>query len=431
MKQITAHFRSVTPLFLGGAENTIETELRPASIKGVLRFWWRTLQWGKEIQDSARLKKEEDALFGSSEQGQSQFLLTVKYQQKPDEIRQGSVLSRDGSGAAPGFSKNKDKDIVGDGSRYLGYGLMEAFSSKKKDTKAGQLNRPCFAAPFEFTVQIVFQSNLKETRTTEIENALKLLGLCGGLGSRSRRGWGSLTLTKIVKHLDGEETLWTAPTTLKEYEATLRHIIDSQKDKDQTLPEWTAFATGLSKIILLQDSVNSPLQTLDKMGRDFVFFRSWGKNGKVLNKPREGNFQFDHDLFKKLPPRNRHTEHPQRIVFGLPQNYGGYEQDQVLPASENLTRRSSPLFFHVHQIVPNDPPIGVLTYLPSRFLPAEKDRVKFGGSPVGLAHGGVGDFWKPAEDFFNRIKSVDGNHPVTPPLKPSTVRFEQTKEVIL
>jgi hypothetical protein len=115
----------------------------------------------------------------------------------------------------------------------------------------------------------------------------------------------------------------------------------------------------------------------------------------------------------------------------LPQNYGGYEQDQVLPASENLTRRSSPLFFHVHQIVPNDPPIGVLTYLPSRFLPAEKDRVKFGGSPVGLAHGGVGDFWKPAEDFFNRIKSVDGNHPVTPPLKPSTVRFEQTKEVIL
>ncbi|WP_321491789.1 type III-B CRISPR module RAMP protein Cmr1 [uncultured Desulfobacter sp.] len=447
MKQITAYFRTVTPLFLGGAENTLEAELRPAAIKGALRFWWRTLQWGKGIQDAACLKKKEDTLFGSSEVikskdsagktifqgGQARFLLMVESQCQPVEIKKGDVLSRIGDRAV--HSSTNPNAIVGDGARYLGYGLMAAFPTRDKLTKkvikkAGQLDRPCFAAPFEFTVRLIFRNSVADGDVfKEVADALKLLGLCGGIGSRSRRGWGSLTLTKLEEN---ETEIWAAPKTFDEFKSKIEETTGSQKSGAAgLLPEWTAFAAGHSRIVLLQDGIHSPLETLDQMGRDFVFFRSWGKNGKVLNKPSEKNFQFDHDLFRKIQPRDRQTEHPQRITFGLPHNYGKNVQDQVIPANNDLTRRASPLFFHVHQASADNLPIGVLTYLPARFLPERQDKVKFGGPPVELAHDGVGDFWKPVENFLDRVMGADGKHPVTPPLTPSQVTFEQTMEVTL
>ena len=416
MTEITAHFCIVTPLFLGGADNKSEAELRPASIKGALRFWWRALRWGKGVTDVGELKKKEDRLFGSSEVterkdatgkamregGQAKFLLALETQCQPTMISADQIL-----GASGKVSQGR-QDIVGEGARYLGYGLMGAFGQN-----GGKLSRPCIAAPFEFTVRLAFKRSVGTTDIAEVADALKLLGLCGGLGSRSRRGWGSVTLTEIKDGMNQE--VWRAPKTLTEYETKIREIIGGQKNG---LPEWTAFAAGHSRIVLLQDKTNAPLETLAQMGRDFVLYRGWGHNGKVLGLPREGNFPFDHDLFKKTAP-NRNT-HPQRIVFGLPQNYGKTERDQVVPAGEGLDRRASPLFFHVHQVEANDPPIGVLVYLPARFLPAGKSMVTFGGRPIAIGQNGGIPFWQPAENFLKRIK--DGS---------DKVRFVKTMEAQL
>ncbi|MFZ1105749.1 MAG: type III-B CRISPR module RAMP protein Cmr1 [Hyphomicrobiaceae bacterium] len=41
MHRIEAEFEIVTPMFLGGADPKGSAELRAASIKGALRFWWR------------------------------------------------------------------------------------------------------------------------------------------------------------------------------------------------------------------------------------------------------------------------------------------------------------------------------------------------------------------------------------------------------
>ncbi|RJQ72318.1 MAG: type III-B CRISPR module RAMP protein Cmr1 [Desulfobacteraceae bacterium] len=455
MTQLSAHFRVVTPLFLGGADNKTEAELRPASIKGTLRFWWRTLQWGKGVTDVGNLKKKEDRLFGSSEGGQAKILLMVTPDSQPNVIPPGNILNKQGNAGIhrPHFNpldRNQNvPNAVEEGARYMGYGLMAAFPSMDKDKKTkeikgvkaygGELTRPCIAAPFEFSVRLAFKPDVAETEVAEIANALKLLGLCGGLGSRSRRGWGSVSLTQLSNSQDGaDEEIWRAPKTIEGYQAKITEIVGYQKNKDAGagafLPKWTAFAAGHSKVVLLQDNSNSPLEALAKMGKDFVFFRGWGHNGKVLGEPREGNFPYDHDLFKRIPPRNRNTEHPQRIVFGLPQNYGRFEQDQVIPADTGpkdkwLTRRASPLFFHVHQAGDGDAPIGVLTYLPAIFLPGEKNTVKFGGSLVPLGQNGGVDFWKPAEDFLKRIMSADRRHPVTPPLKASNVQFKKTLEV--
>ena len=43
MQKLTVTLEAVTPLFLGGADPRGSPELRPASFRGVLRFWWRAL----------------------------------------------------------------------------------------------------------------------------------------------------------------------------------------------------------------------------------------------------------------------------------------------------------------------------------------------------------------------------------------------------
>lgn len=90
MQIIEASFEIVTPMFIGGADPSDSPELRPPSIKGALRFWWRALQWGMCLEKTAsheaalnELHRQEVALFGRAAKseyvgGQGVFLLKLK-----------------------------------------------------------------------------------------------------------------------------------------------------------------------------------------------------------------------------------------------------------------------------------------------------------------------------------------------------------------
>jgi CRISPR-associated protein Cmr1 len=104
-------------------------------------------------------------------------------------------------------------------------------------------------------------------------------------------------------------------------------------------------------------------------------------------------------------PRNAH---PKRIVFGLPHNYGKKEQHKDVEP-ERFDRRASPLFIHVHQAAQNHQPITVLTFLPSRFLPAGQTRLSVGGASVELD---TSSLWEPVETFLERMlnKTPEPHH---------------------
>jgi len=53
----------ITPMFMSGA-NQQKFELRPPSINGLLRFWWRA---SSKISDIDKLRKKEGKIFGSKE----------------------------------------------------------------------------------------------------------------------------------------------------------------------------------------------------------------------------------------------------------------------------------------------------------------------------------------------------------------------------
>lgn len=156
-------FRVVTPLFLGGAAPNQHAELRPASIKGVLRDWYRVLVG---VEAAAR---NEGRAFGATapDTGQSPFLLAID---RPLEGEERWNPPRAGRDAISGLN-------------YLGYSL-----------NLGQNDRKAIPAGRELKLEAAFPRGASAEVRRPLLGCLWLLAHLGGLGSRSRRGFGSLAL---------------------------------------------------------------------------------------------------------------------------------------------------------------------------------------------------------------------------------------------
>lgn len=350
---LTAKFRIVTPMFCAGADQA-QAELRIPSIKGALRFWWRALQWDKVGGDIKKLHEQEAALFGSSKGGQSRVLIRIKQGTDRKPMPNGKVLSQKGDRFLE--PQRPETNIVGEGARYLGYGVMEAFGNRNKNTQPGQLTRPCYPCPLE---DIIVSFNCRDAETAKaIQPAIIAFGLFGGLGSKSRKGYGSVTLTELKI---GDQTV-----ELPSPEVFIRQI-----QNGKSLPAWTAFSEKSQFVLLLGNPNESPLELLNRIGRDLVFFRSWGRNGKVFGGNSERRFQSDHALMDGVINHNgTPSTHPERIAFGLPQNYffsSTNGKGGVKPGQHE--RRASPLFLHIHQSSSGNTPLAIISLLPAKFLP--------------------------------------------------------------
>ncbi|WP_124398070.1 type III-B CRISPR module RAMP protein Cmr1 [Thermaurantimonas aggregans] len=55
MKTITFTCETITPMFLSGADQRVP-ELRPPSIKGALRFWWRAMNGHLSLEELKQKK---------------------------------------------------------------------------------------------------------------------------------------------------------------------------------------------------------------------------------------------------------------------------------------------------------------------------------------------------------------------------------------
>ena len=378
--RIEATYSVVTPLFCAGADSKTP-EVRLPSFKGVLRYWWRALAWSRYGADLGVLRQQEDRLFGSAGGGQSRVVMRLASAPQSPKISVGDVLE---AGAGAG--------VVGEGARYLGYGVMEAFGSRKKRTKAGQLTRACLGAPFDFTVQMRAR-HLDGQESTSLVNALVALGSLGGLGARSRKGYGSLVLQSL--NVNGEAR-WSTPRSMDELQRAIAALRAEQTDdRAGAYPEFTALSNS-ARHVLLSSTRREPLELLDLVGREMVRFRSWGRKGRIFESQlhSEKEFQDDHDLMKGRQRRS----HPRRIAFGLPHNYGQQKHEQVGPA-DGLNRRASPLLIHIHPC--DDGPVAVLSFLPARFLPAGRSDISVGGSRVPQAP--EEELYGPVREFLDRL----------------------------
>lgn len=171
IKKITFEIETITPMFLAGAEQG-KAELRAASIKGLLRFWWRALQAESGLDE---LRKKESRIFGSSDEGVGGAKFTIRATQ-PDKQ------------PLPEYKNPGRNDPVG-------YHLYSVFMQRDK-------KRPYFPEGSKFKIIL----------TSRDENVLKIasaslwaLLYLGGIGTRARRGAGNM----VVINLEGEKELFS------------------------------------------------------------------------------------------------------------------------------------------------------------------------------------------------------------------------------
>lgn len=165
---------TVTPVFLGGSDPK-KTELRAASIKGALRFWWRALYGCDDLED---MKKRETEIFGSTEKKSNlQIMLGGKEKIKGilSDLPQGLKISTQSKG------KTFPISII----EYLAFGLCEY----KREQRKNVYIKEHISAGIKFFLAFRFNKAFEE----EILSALNALINYGGIGSRSRNGFGSLT----------------------------------------------------------------------------------------------------------------------------------------------------------------------------------------------------------------------------------------------
>ncbi len=149
---------TVTPLFLGGSDPRGEPELRAASFRGVLRFWLRALLGGVLGDRPDEIFKHESQVFGSTEHASP-----VVVQVEPHNLE------------SKNFNPLPHKQVP---FRFKGFNPDQRFD-----------------------IRLLSRSEVALERA---KKALQLLCYLGGLGRRSRRGFGSLQITECELALVAE-----------------------------------------------------------------------------------------------------------------------------------------------------------------------------------------------------------------------------------
>ena len=364
--RIDATYKVITPMFCGGAEpERRPAELRLASFKGALRFWWRALAWSRLDGQLEDIRRQEGKLFGSAKDGQSRVLMKLNLHDRNPKILKAKSVLRVHSGS--------NAKSVGNGARHLGYGVIET---------SGKLTRACLQAPFPFTVQIRCR-NLDKKHRKSLKNALIALGTLGGMGAKSRKGYGSLALQSLC--VDGKEQ-WNPPSGIDGMNRVVRKLC--RNVNGLALPEITALSNQ-SRFVLLSSDMPEPLELLDLVGQEVIRHRRWGYNGKIMGSEQSDEI-FEDDRKSMWSMRKGSTvpsAHPLWIAFGLPRNYGNRPKQQVKPwnsscdgTQKKLDRRASPLFVHIHEC--DASPVAMLSFLPAHFLPEGRKFISVGGQKV-------------------------------------------------
>lgn len=243
MEKITFKCETVTPMFLAGADGKTP-ELRPPSIKAAMRFWWRAMNGNLPL---AELKKKESEIFGGSGENEerSKFSIRVK------NFKGNAVASKFPSQMVNATSKGKTFSI--NILEYLAYGTQEYQKG------IGQVFiREYYPVGTTFEIEICYDNSLNTFKFAEI---FSLISQVGGLGSKSRNGFGRFKITN-------------ERNDVKELIKTL---------KSGTLNDYLTFNNNL-KLFALNSSQSSWDKCLGEMGKIYKSSREGLEPRHVFNK---------------------------------------------------------------------------------------------------------------------------------------------------
>jgi CRISPR-associated protein Cmr1 len=296
-------YELITPLFGGGVDAStpdLVTIIRGTGLRGQLRFWWRACRGGQFGSNLSEMQRAEDAIWGAAGSSERtlpspvQVFITIDDQgieDRPFEVgtnrsgkpeprwRQGSIVPEY---AAFPLKPEKEGAVVG------------------METKAVRVG-------VKFTLRITFPRRLQ----TEVESALWAWETFGGIGARTRRGFGAICrLDSAGKRVAPS----ISEVKNKIGQGLEQHVVDGA---------WPAGVPHLTRTMaceVVTDKIKSPVEAWDHLIKKLERFRQYrdGKFGPSLWPEAEAIRSLAHrpsrvkddsrTLIKKFP----------RAAFGLP-----------------------------------------------------------------------------------------------------------------
>jgi CRISPR-associated protein Cmr1 len=307
VKKLTFELEFITPAFIGGANQ--QAELRPASFVGLLRWWWRALKGECDIK---RLREEEIKIFGGDGKMASPVYLRVE-----GDVSKGEDLINEYR-LSWSFDKNR-RALIGPhaGVGYLYYSMVAL--NKREFIKAGSRLRLTLIG--------------KDDVLKHYIASLWALVFLGGVGSRSRRGGGNLT---VIDYSPKDLGISFIPTGY--------------------FDEW--LVENLKRAKDLVGSSKTPCNEYSNL-----------KNVKLVLSPREFNTWVEalNDIGNRF--MNFRVKNRQRVfdtaVFGIPVRHSN---GQFVRAEDDITRRSSPVVIKVVK-TPKGKYLWMVLWLWGKFLP--------------------------------------------------------------
>lgn len=366
MAWTTVHLRVTTPLFNGGAEADAspasrddETGIRVASIRGAMRFWFRAMAGAFTGPDLAALAAMERRVFG----GIAGAASAVNAQgDEPHATPSPLLLRIPGSPDALPPSARRDWLRPGDDRKWIIYLLGQGLG----DLVHGTLKRPSVEPGTEFELKVGFRHPAGED--SQIADAVETLAFAslwltctyGGIGARTRRGFGGLRVAGV----DGPRpSPWQGDALLTpgiDHYEHLRHIwlngplvpcmnsfavLAGRRDLDarawgDITPTFPVLSPKYTGAALSEKKFGRWDQALSYAGEEFRNFRANANYESARYRPKRKTAEWNEVV-------GGSKQHFPLGVLGLPVNYQRGVSVNVIGAGDVPLRRSSSLWLRV------------------------------------------------------------------------------------
>jgi CRISPR-associated protein Cmr1 len=182
-------YELITPLFGGGVkagQTDPITVINAKSIRGQLRFWWRAVRGGQFDGDLQRMRTRESIIWGSA---------STEDEKRPSLVQ--TIVQVDAAGE-PVRYRDLPPEL-----KYGAFPLQQHNGSLSSGVR--------FSLTLELTGSPGFGDDLSLTRIQlEVEAALWAWETFGGIGARTRRGFGAIRLLGSKRNGVSEPTRWNA-----------------------------------------------------------------------------------------------------------------------------------------------------------------------------------------------------------------------------
>jgi CRISPR-associated protein Cmr1 len=342
--RLTFELEAVTPLFLGGAEPRGEPELRAASFRGALRYWLRALAGGVLGDNVADVREIEAQVFGDTS---AQSVITVRIVVPKCGLRPQT------------YSKAGRTRTRPSGQDYL-YWTMD---------KSGKHERGNYQPPHQFFAERTKFSLIlsavpgvtsEDGRFQQAVAATWLFLNLGGIGSRSRRTGGSLSVLSpsSVKELPfalQAQTPSEAAQALKKGLQYVGRVFQRPRVSSLPQPQFDALHPDACQLWVL-DKWNTSGEAIEAIGIAMQSFRN--------RRPPDYPLTAEWLEGGSIPT-------VERAIFGLPlpvRYSRGGPSGVVQGRYKHIDRRASPLWLRVSKSA-SGAYFGIATLFKAQFLP--------------------------------------------------------------